>query len=586
MTHHGRRLFLKAILAGVAGARVLRSAPQPATARLQFLPGGGASLLWVVTERGSGTVSWRYGAHDWTPVTMVVRPLPPEITGLEAELDLLVARLPDLPPETDIEYALEWNGAPAGEGAFRTPGPHGPTATFLALGDSGTQMPEQYAIAAAMNAETDADFVLHVGDMGYPAGSFIDLRDAYLKPYAAQMARIPFYSCPGNHEYYTDVLRPYMKLRVGPDDEWSYYSVQHGPVHVIAVDSNDPVMPDPELNRMLQWLERQLAESTSFWRVVIFHHVPYTAGLHKDDEFVDLARRRLAPLVERYAVPLVVNGHEHFYQRTCPVKDGLPAPDGAGTTYIVTGGGGAPLYPFRVHPLTAFGDSVFEYVKVHIDGLRMVVTALDRNRVEFDRVAIAPLPAIRDVVNAADLRPALAPGSLAVLRGFHFPPDRPVRLRCGGELVDVIDSGAVTTEFQIPYQAGPILRVQVDTPNGAVESEVRIVPLAPALFPADRRSPAVPGSYSAVLATGLGTLTGEVPEAPLTLSLSATLVPASAVPTALPGVFRIEFQVPADVPEPVMEIRLGAAAEWSAPIVVPVAVPFARPAPPNPEQSA
>lgn len=107
-------------------------------------------------------------------------------------------------------------------------------------------------------------------------------------------------------------------------------------------------------------------------------------------------------------MPLVLNGHEHFYQRTCPVKDGQPAQGGAGTTYIITGGGGAKLYPFYVHPLTAYGASVFEYVKVHIDGLRMVVSALDANRLEFDRVEIAPPPAIRDLVNAADQRPALA----------------------------------------------------------------------------------------------------------------------------------------------------------------------------------
>ena len=160
-------------------------------------------------------------------------------------------------------------GSPTGSGTFRTPGPHGPTATFLALGDSGSRLPEQYALAAAMEQETDADFVLHVGDMGYPAGSFTDLREAFLKPYAAQMARVPFYTCPGNHEYYTDVLRPYMKLRLGPEDQWSYYSVQHGPVHIISVDSNDPVLRliEQEKRRETLLARREEREGETVYRI-------------------------------------------------------------------------------------------------------------------------------------------------------------------------------------------------------------------------------------------------------------------------------------------------------------------------------
>ncbi|MBN9657405.1 MAG: metallophosphoesterase [Acidobacteria bacterium] len=578
MTHHGRRLFLQALLAGVTGARVLRAAPTPATARLQFLPGGGASLLWVLTEPGAGLLSWQAGDGEWSQLDIGVHPLPPNVTGLDSELELLIARLPDLPPETNIRYRMEWNGSPAGSGSFRTPGPHGPTATFLALGDSGSRLPEQYALAAAMDQETDANFVLHVGDMGYPAGSFTDLREGFLKPYAAQMARIPFFTCPGNHEYYTDVLRPYMKLRLGPEEQLSYYSVQHGPVHIISVDSNDPVLPEPDTNRMLPWLEQQLRDSTSFWRVVIFHHPAYTAGLHKDDPFVDLSRRRLATLCERYSVPLVLNGHEHFYQRTCPVKDGQPAKDGVGTTYVITGGGGARLYPFYVHPLTAFGASVYEYVKVHIDGLRMVVKACDPNRIELDSVEIAPAPAIRDVVNAADQRPTLAPGSLAILRGYHFLPDRPVRLRCDGQLVDVIDSNAVMAQFQIPYTASGVIRLRAETPNGQVEAEASIAAVAPALFPVDPKHTVAPGTPADLFATGLGVLAGELPAAPLTLAMACSLIRVIPQPTALPGVYRLDYTMPSDAPEGSLEVRLNAGYEWSGPVFVTVAV--------NPAQSA
>jgi acid phosphatase len=46
--------------------------------------------------------------------------------------------------------------------------------------------------------------------------------------------------------------------------------------------------------------------------------------------------RRWVPILERHRAALVLNGHEHDYQRFT---------SGAGVTYLVTGGGGKALYP-------------------------------------------------------------------------------------------------------------------------------------------------------------------------------------------------------------------------------------------------
>jgi len=48
-------------------------------------------------------------------------------------------------------------------------------------------------------------------------------------------------------------------------------------------------------------------------------------------------REALTPLFERYGVDIVFNGHHHNYQRSLV----------HGVTYIVTGGGGAPIYRIR-----------------------------------------------------------------------------------------------------------------------------------------------------------------------------------------------------------------------------------------------
>ena len=68
-------------------------------------------------------------------------------------------------------------------------------------------------------------------------------------------------------------------------------------------------------------------------------------------------RAALAPLFDRFSVDLVVQGHNHQYERTNPIRGGVSttaAPDGAtveparnGTTYICCGSGGRPRYGWQ-----------------------------------------------------------------------------------------------------------------------------------------------------------------------------------------------------------------------------------------------
>lgn len=90
--------------------------------------------------------------------------------------------------------------------------------------------------------------------------------------------------------------------------------------------------------------------------VVFFHHCAYcTCTSHGSEGGV---RQYWAPLFDQFQVDLVINGHNHVYERTDPLKAGAPtttAPIGAtiepatqGTTYVAAGGAGASLYAFSV----------------------------------------------------------------------------------------------------------------------------------------------------------------------------------------------------------------------------------------------
>jgi uncharacterized protein (TIGR03437 family) len=548
------------IWAAAGASAVARAAPQAATARLQLLPGGRALLNWVTGESGTGAVLWRAGDGPVNEAPLTARELRPADTGLTSSLWAYTASLNGLPRDATITYQLQWNGVTGEESVFLTPGPRGQSLTFLAVGDSGTGGAEQLAIARRMSAERDAAFVLHTGDLAYPAGSYADLREGYLRAYSDLMGRAAFFPCPGNHEYYTQSVRPYQNLRMGGSSDLTYYAVDYGPLRIISVDSNDPMIPPVEENAMLQWLDEELSRNTSFWRIVIYHHPPYTAGMHINDDFVRLSRERLTPLMDKHAVPLVLNGHEHLYQRSLPVRGGLVTEDGRGTVYITTGGGGGPLYPYTPHALAASGVSAHHYLKARAQGGRLTVTVLGVNGEVLDRVEIAPRPDALRLVNAADLTPRLAPGSLALLSGAHLTWGPPPRLYCGEQLVEVLDAQPGQLEFQVPPDAAETLRVRVETANGSGFVEAPLAETAPALFTLGSEERVAPGAEVALYATGLGRWPEGEGAAWIHMLVGDVAARLSAEPDAAPGsgVYRLRFVLPADLPEGEVVVRVKA----------------------------
>ena len=68
-------------------------------------------------------------------------------------------------------------------------------------------------------------------------------------------------------------------------------------------------------------------------------------------------RAAVAPLFDEFSVDLALQGHNHQYERTNPIRRGrstVQAPDGAtvrpetdGTTYVCVGSGGRPRYAWQ-----------------------------------------------------------------------------------------------------------------------------------------------------------------------------------------------------------------------------------------------
>ena len=85
-------------------------------------------------------------------------------------------------------------------------------------------------------------------------------------------------------------------------------------------------------------------------------------------------RKALPPLLEKYGVQLVLSGHDHYYQRN----------QVNGITYIVTGGGGAPLHPVGRGPSTLFAEETYHFLRVAVRRDVFAVTGVRLDGSEFD----------------------------------------------------------------------------------------------------------------------------------------------------------------------------------------------------------
>jgi hypothetical protein len=119
----------------------------------------------------------------------------------------------------------------------------------------------------------------------------------------------------------------------GPNFTNFWTSYDYGGVHFVILSTN-------EMTNMAQrdWLREDLAKARRNHARAIFafcHEGPWSHGLHGRS---DLMIRTYAPILAEAHVDVLFSGHDHIYER------GVGSTPSGKLTYIVTGGGGAPLY--------------------------------------------------------------------------------------------------------------------------------------------------------------------------------------------------------------------------------------------------
>ena len=261
------------------------------------------------------------------------------------------------------------------------PSPSEPPVAFSVIGDFGSGNEWEYDVAVALHEWADLNdptaFVTtgdNVYEMGEPARFDVAWRD----PYGwVEDDGIDIFASLGNHDIKTRDGQPVMKLFEMPS---RWYATTIGPVRLIVLDGNQ-ITDETQLG----FLESELQTAEQAWKVVVFHHSTYSCGQRGPSP---LAQEHWVPLFERYGVQLVLNGHNHLYER-------FHSLDGDGVTYVVTGGGGTQLYPFvecpEGTPARAHKDNqTHHFLAVTADATELTVEAIGDDGDVFDKVTLKP----------------------------------------------------------------------------------------------------------------------------------------------------------------------------------------------------
>lgn len=358
-----------------------------------------ARIAWTDTFGASGFVRYSIaGSGEWRVAEANVREFTTVQTDDTEDYNAYDATLLGLEPGVDVCYEVYVDGALIfARAAFHTAWTtHDRPVKILTMGDSGNGSANQMAIRDRM-METEADLFLHLGDMAYGDGTYVEFEERVFQVYEALMGSMPAWPTPGNHEYKTNMAEGYLEAYYLPEVAWNdadqeyYYSFDYGNVHFISMDSNEfrLITTVSTLgNDMFDWLEDDLQNTDADWIIVFMHHPPYSSSERGPTAML---HNLVIPMLEEYEVDLILAGHDHHYERTHRILDGeiVEDIDQYAPTYVVAGGGGAGLREAAGDWFTAnLNDETHTFLHLTIDGCTATGVAIDEFGDETDQFTV------------------------------------------------------------------------------------------------------------------------------------------------------------------------------------------------------
>ena len=264
--------------------------------------------------------------------------------------------LAGLQPNT--QYAYDVGGDGGVTGSFKTP-PNGDAPfQFVVFGDTRTRHDVHRRVIGAVLKHGVPDFVLHTGDL-VANGDETSLWPVFFDIEKDLLRQAAFFPALGNHERNSRDFYDIFQITT------PYYSFNWGNAHFIILNSDignvakSKFVRDTYWAEQTRWLEEDLADSQKAdYRFVVAHHPPFSAVSRRAPGNAWMAG--LVPLFEKYHLTGGFFGHDHNYQHN--LKNGVH--------YVITGGGGAPLYDVAKPPdgITQKVVSIENFTTIRVDG--------------------------------------------------------------------------------------------------------------------------------------------------------------------------------------------------------------------------
>lgn len=183
--------------------------------------------------------------------------------------------------------------------------------------------------------------VIALGDLAYSNGTDHEFNDCYDKTWGRHKANTK--PVPGNHEWHTKGAAGYAKYWQWATPGKFWYSYDLGAWHVVAIDSDCKEAGGCQKgSEEEKWLREDLKAHPAKCTLAYFHHPLFSSGHHGADKDV----QDLWQALYDGGVDVVVNGHDHNYERFAP-QDPQGKADAKGIREFIAGTGGKDLRPIN-----------------------------------------------------------------------------------------------------------------------------------------------------------------------------------------------------------------------------------------------
>ena len=284
---------------------------------------------------------------------------PPSTTTAKAEF-LHKAEATGLKPNTTYYYRVgdASLGLWSNTSTFQT-APKKGAFTFLDLADPQAKSYSEAQLAAstfakALTTVPNSKFITLNGDL-VDDGTVEYEWDWLFNNIGQRFLNTTFAPIAGNHEEKNSSFIDHLNLDVAPGSDTTtgaYYSYDYSNAHFVMLNNNENTSENDISQAQIDWMKADIKKARangSKWIIVDMHKGPYTTSNHATDS--DIAgqsgsRNTVAPIMAQLGIDLVLQGHDHIYARSKPIK----ADNTAATENLITEKFNGQEIKYQVNP--------------------------------------------------------------------------------------------------------------------------------------------------------------------------------------------------------------------------------------------